>query len=73
MAAEVDRCQFFNAGSRQLDRDLEDKLRNILLEMHEDPKGKAILRNFSFDRFVRPREDLYDSVWENVKFWESRP
>ncbi|MEE8346447.1 MAG: PhnD/SsuA/transferrin family substrate-binding protein [Dehalococcoidia bacterium] len=45
-----------------LDADLKDSLREVLLTMHDDPRGSRILSNLHIDRFVVPDDSIYDSV-----------
>ncbi len=49
----------------------KEKIRNILLEMHKDDKGKLILNKIMIEKFVKVKNTLYDSIKkmkENVKF-----
>jgi len=45
-----------------LDPELKRQLRSILLEMHADPEGRAILTAIKIDRFEVISDDAYDSV-----------
>ncbi len=45
-----------------LDAELKGRLRQILLTMHEDPRGSKILASLNTDRFVVPDDSIYDSV-----------
>lgn len=49
-------------ASRYVPADLKERVREIVLAMHEDPEGRQILRNLSIDRFIAPREEWYDSI-----------
>jgi phosphonate transport system substrate-binding protein len=40
----------------------KEKLREIFLHMHEDPKGQKILKGIMIDRFIVPEDAAYDSV-----------
>jgi len=42
--------------------DLKNRLREILLGMREDPKGRDILAKLNIDRFVPIEDDRYESV-----------
>lgn len=53
--------------SRDLDPALKDKLRNTLLHMHEDEKGREILNSIMVDRFTEANDSLYDSIREMKK------
>lgn len=45
-----------------LDPTLKGRLRQTLLTMHQDPRGKLILQKLHIDRFIIPDESIYDSV-----------
>lgn len=47
-----------------LDPELKTKLQNILLTMHEDPRGKHLLDEIMIEKFVTVDDALYDSVRE---------
>ena len=47
-----------------LDNDLKRQLRSILLEMHADTEGRAILSAIKIDRFEVTGDSAYDSVRE---------
>ncbi|NTV13240.1 MAG: phosphate/phosphite/phosphonate ABC transporter substrate-binding protein [Desulfobulbaceae bacterium] len=42
--------------------ELRDKLKQILLHMHEDAAGRAILAEIMIDRFVEVNDHIYDSA-----------
>ena len=42
----------------------KEKLRALLLVMHEDPEGREILRKLKIERFAQVEDSLYDSVRE---------
>jgi phosphonate transport system substrate-binding protein len=46
----------------RLKPEMKAQLRDILLNMHQDEEGKAILAKLHIDRFVLPDESAYDSV-----------
>ncbi len=48
----------------RLDGQLKAQLRQVFLEMHEDPEGNEILRTLGVDRFVVPNDNIYNSVLE---------
>ncbi|UCH87023.1 MAG: phosphate/phosphite/phosphonate ABC transporter substrate-binding protein [Dehalococcoidia bacterium] len=52
----------------RLDPEIKARLRQVLLDMHEDVEGKEILRNLGVDRFVVPNDNIYDSVIEMRAF-----
>ena len=45
-----------------LGAELKDRLREAILGMHEDPRGRAILEDLLIDRFVVPDQASYDPV-----------
>ncbi len=48
----------------KLDPELKNKIKEVLLNMHQDEKGKKILKGLSIDRFVVVKDSMYDSVRE---------
>jgi len=54
-----------------LDSALKAKLRQILLDMDEDPEGRQLLDALLIDRFVVPDDRIYDSVREMRSFLAS--
>ncbi|MDO8724677.1 MAG: phosphate/phosphite/phosphonate ABC transporter substrate-binding protein [Candidatus Methanoperedens sp.] len=53
--------------SKDIDPDLKEKLRKILIQMHEDKKGKEILDRIMIDRFSEANDSLYNSVRDMKK------
>lgn len=49
---------------RDIDPELKSKLRETFLHMHEDEKGRAILRKIAIDKFVLIDDAAYDSIRE---------
>jgi phosphonate transport system substrate-binding protein len=49
-------------ASSSVPSDLKDRVRELVLTMHEDPEGRQILQNLLIDRFIAPREEWYDSI-----------
>jgi phosphonate transport system substrate-binding protein len=47
-----------------LDLHIKEELRNVLLNMDEDEKGREILRKMNFDKFVILDDSAYDSIRE---------
>ncbi len=47
-----------------MDPVLKEKLRTILLNMHKDAEGKAILDGIMVDKFIVPKDSDYNSVRE---------
>lgn len=50
--------------------ELKEKVREILLHMHENPRGKAILDAIMVEKFIVPKDSDYDSVREMVAWVE---
>jgi phosphonate transport system substrate-binding protein len=50
--------------SPSIDATLKARIRTVLLQMDEDPEGKAILSALRVDRWDVPEDSLYDSVRE---------
>ena len=50
--------------NKSIDPATREKLKEIFLKMHEDPKGKQILGELFIDKFVVPQDKDYDSVRE---------
>ncbi len=48
----------------KIDPALKQKVKEILLAMHGDPNGKAILDGIMVDKFILPKDKDYDSVRE---------
>ena len=51
-------------ASQSLSPELKGYIRQALFHMHEDPKGKQIIKELMIDRFVSPRDEWYDSIRE---------
>lgn len=47
---------------KDLDIKIKNKIRNILLGMHNDPKGREILKKLSIDSFTVGNEKIYESA-----------
>ncbi len=41
---------------------LKDRVGRLLFSMHRDPDGQRILEELMIDRFVPPKEELYDTI-----------
>lgn len=55
-----------------MELELKKKLKEIFLSIHEDPKGKMILKNLLIDRFVEGNDEDYKTVRELQDFLESK-
>ena len=49
-------------ASSTVPSDIKDRVRELILAMHEDPQGRQILTKLLIDRFIPPREEWYDSI-----------
>ncbi len=49
-------------ASKRLSSKIKEKARDLLLDMHQDVKGRIILKELMIDRFVSPEEIWYQSV-----------
>jgi len=48
--------------NKGMDSALKNKLKNIFMNMHNDPAGKAILDGIMVDKFIVPKDADYNSV-----------
>lgn len=58
-------------ANKGADRRLKGRIREILLQMHEDPRGKKILDGIAAERFIVPNDTNYDAVRE-MEGWLAR-
>ena len=54
-------------ASKYLASKIKEKARDLLLNMHQDPKGRPILKELMIDRFVSPKDTWYQPVREIKK------
>lgn len=54
-------------ASKYLAHKIKEKARDLLLDMHQDPKGMPILKELMIDRFVSPKDTWYQPVREIKK------
>jgi phosphonate transport system substrate-binding protein len=54
--------------SPETDGELKEKLRSAFLNMHNDPKGREILKRVLIDRFTVIEDDAYDSIRQMEAF-----
>jgi phosphate/phosphite/phosphonate ABC transporter binding protein len=54
-------------ASKYLAPEIKEKARDLLLNMHKDPKGGSILKELMIDRFVSPKDSWYQPVREMKK------
>lgn len=58
-------------ASEKMTKESVEKLRSILLKMHEDEEGKRILKGLMMDRFVIPNLKAYENVIKMKDYVES--
>lgn len=46
---------------------LKERVRQLLYSMHRDPDGRKVLDELMIDRFVSPKEELYDTIRQMEK------
>ncbi len=56
----------FVVGSR-IDKNLKNKLRILLLNLHNDPKGAKILKKLFIDKFIPADDSSYESIRKMIK------
>ena len=49
-------------ASNSIPSELMTKIRSLLFSMHQDPQGKAILKELMIDQFIVPKDKWYDSI-----------
>jgi phosphonate transport system substrate-binding protein len=49
-------------ASNSIPSELMTKIRSLLFSMHQDPKGRAILKELMIDKFIAPQDKWYDSI-----------
>ncbi len=54
--------------SPEIGQEIKEKLRSAFLDMHNDPKGSAILKKVLIDRFTVIEDGAYDSIREMGTF-----
>jgi phosphonate transport system substrate-binding protein len=47
--------------------DIKEKIRNVLVNMDHDPKGKAVLKKLQLDSFYVPKEEEYALIKKQVE------
>lgn len=52
------------AVRKNLDASIKNKLKKVLLEMHTDPEGRDILKNFGARRFIETTDSDYEPVYK---------
>lgn len=50
-----------------LDPELKNQIVSVLLEMHENDRGREILEKLQIDRFLVPKKDHYDALRKEVE------
>jgi len=52
---------------KDLDDTIKEGLKEALLNMHNDDKGRRVLKNFRAKRFIETTDDDYSSVYDYIK------
>jgi phosphate/phosphite/phosphonate ABC transporter binding protein len=52
---------------KNIDKNLKNKLKSILLNLHKDPQGKKILDKLLIDKFIEGQDANYNSIREMEK------
>ncbi|MCK5505608.1 MAG: PhnD/SsuA/transferrin family substrate-binding protein, partial [Thermodesulfovibrionia bacterium] len=55
------------AVRKDLDVSVKSKLKETLLNMHNDPDGKTVLEKFGAQRFIETKDNDYHGVYDYVK------
>ncbi|MFI5294929.1 MAG: phosphate/phosphite/phosphonate ABC transporter substrate-binding protein [Thermodesulfovibrionales bacterium] len=55
------------AVRKDLDDSVKKKLKDVLLNMHNDPNGRSVLKNFGAGRFIETTDKDYDPVYKYAK------
>jgi len=55
------------AVRKNMDSSLKNKLKETLLNMHNDPTGSNILKGFGARRFIETRDSNYEPVFRYAK------
>lgn len=56
----------------QLDAELRERVRTVLLGLHADAEGRAVLATVGFDRFDIPDDGRYEGVRATAAAWDGR-
>ena len=54
-------------AAKYLTPKIKEKARDLFLDMHQDPKGRSILKELMIDRFVSPKDTWYQPVRDMKK------
>ncbi len=52
---------------KDLDDSIKNKLKIAILNMHNDPDGRNVLKNFGAQRFIETTDDDYSGVYKYIK------
>ncbi len=55
------------AVRKDLDDSIKNKLKIAILNMHNDPDGRNVLKNFGAQRFIKTTDDDYSGVYKYIK------
>ena len=57
---------------KEVEPELKAMLREILVNMDKDDRGREILSYIGVQKYVVPESSLYSSVRESVRYYESK-
>ncbi|PIV82924.1 MAG: hypothetical protein COW52_11025, partial [Nitrospirae bacterium CG17_big_fil_post_rev_8_21_14_2_50_50_9] len=52
---------------KDIDWDLKEDLKRILLQMDQDPEGREVLKRFGTDRFLPTSDGDYQNLYDMIK------
>jgi len=55
-----------------LQKDVKEKIKKLLLDMHQQAKGNAVLRKMLIDKFIEIEDDSYNSIRETKRYLGKR-
>jgi phosphonate transport system substrate-binding protein len=68
----IDQSQYFGSpplvSTTKIPTYTKEKITEIMLNMHKDPRGSEILAAMSIEKFVRGRDSNYDSIRDMLTF-----
>jgi phosphate/phosphite/phosphonate ABC transporter binding protein len=59
-------------ASRQLPNEVKERIRQLLLTMHQDPEGQKLLHELMVDRFIPLQEEWYETLKQMNQYLTKR-
>jgi len=59
-------------ASRQLSVEVKERIRKLLLTMHQDPEGQKLLNELMIDRFIPLKEEWYETLKQMNQYLSGR-